>query len=425
MKQRRQDYSYGPAENEQILLLSIGSIVGAGFFVGTRSSFAMAGPSLILTFFLIGTVAVIVNLFLIEMSLCGQKSLYFHQYVALALGPKAGMAVACAYILSMLVGQISELLAANMLLEQCVWDLGVPALHTKVMILITVVIGIIPHKLLARLESFVAFVKMFLLLSFGLIGLASILSLFSSQIASVGTIRFSSLSDIFPNGLRGTLAAGVGVIMMYGGTESIGLFEEKERSGSSNMLSLTYNIALRMVFVYTLATTALVGVLPYPLPEGVVSPLIYAMMLLGFDRTIGAIITIVVLLSIFTLAVSDLFLAGRLFLRLFYDSSLYSRENSPISREKASRAVGIIVRLLLFFALILVLIGNLPYTTLFHLSGLGFLFIWIMLALAFPKYCKKVNTARTPAKQYIRHPVLLQGIVLVTLSLCVLCFFLP
>ena len=129
MKQRRQDYSYGPAENEQILLLSIGSIVGAGFFVGTRSSFAMAGPSLILTFFLIGTVAVIVNLFLIEMSLCGQKSLYFHQYVALALGPKAGMAVACAYILSMLVGQISELLAANMLLEQCVWDLGVPALH--------------------------------------------------------------------------------------------------------------------------------------------------------------------------------------------------------------------------------------------------------------------------------------------------------
>ena len=212
--------------------------------------------------------------------------------------------------------------------------------------------------------------------------------------------------------------------MMYGGTESIGLFEEKERSGSSNMLSLTYNIALRMVFVYTLATTALVGVLPYPLPEGVVSPLIYAMMLLGFDRTIGAILTSVVLLSIFTLAMSDLFLAGRLFLRLFQDSSLYSRENSPISREKASRVVGIIVRLLLFFALILVLIGNLPYTTLFHLSGLGFLFIWIMLALAFPKYCKKVNTARTPAKQYIRHPVLLQGIVLVTLSLCALCFFL-
>ena len=424
MKQRRRDYSYGPAENEQILLLSIGGIVGAGFFVGTSSSFAMAGPSLILTFFLIGTVAVIVNLFLIEMSLCGQKSLYFHQYVALALGPKAGMAVACAYILSMLVGPISELLAANMLLEQCAWDLGVPALHTKVMILITIVIGIIPHKLLARLESFVAFMKMFLLLSFGLIGLASILSLFSSQIAAVGTIRFSSLSDIFPNGLRGTLAAGVGVIMMYGGTESIGLFEEKERGGSSNMLSLTYNIALRMVFVYTLATTALVGVLPYPLPEGVVSPLIYAMMLLGFDRTIGAILTIVVLLSIFTLAVSDLFLAGRLFLRLFQDSSLCSRENSPISQEKASRAVGIIVRLLLFFALILVLIGNLPYTTLFHLSGLGFLFIWIMLALAFPQYCKKVNTARTPAKQYIRHPVLLQGIVLVTLSLCALCFFL-
>ena len=302
MKQRRQDYSYGPAENEQILLLSIGGIVGAGFFVGTRSSFAMAGPSLILTFFLIGTVAVIVNLFLIEMSLCGQKNLYFHQYVALALGPKAGLAVACAYILSMLVGPISELLAANMLLEQCAWDLGVLALHTKVLILTAVVVGIIPHKLLARLESFVAFMKMFLLLSFGLIGLASILSLFSSQIASVGTIRFSSLSDIFPNGLRGTLAAGVGVIMMHGGTESIGLFEEKERSGSSNMLSLTYNIALRMVFVYTLATTALVGVLPYPLPEGVVSPLIYAMMLLGFDRTIGAILTSVVLLSIFTLA---------------------------------------------------------------------------------------------------------------------------
>ena len=71
MRRRRRAFPSGPAEHEHILLLSIGSIVGAGFFVGVGSPFALAGPSLIFTFLLIGTVAVIVNLFLIEMSLAG------------------------------------------------------------------------------------------------------------------------------------------------------------------------------------------------------------------------------------------------------------------------------------------------------------------------------------------------------------------
>ena len=424
MRRRRRASPSGPAKHEHILMLSIGSIVGAGFFVGVSSPFALAGPSLIFTFLLIGTVAVIVNLFLIEMSLAGQKSLYFHQYVELAFGPKAGTAVACAYLLAMLIGPVSELVAASMLLKQCAWELELPALHTGVMILAAVVIGIIPHSLLSKLESFTALVKVFILLGFGLLGLASILNLFSSLVASVGTVNFSSLSAVFPNGLRGTLAAGVGVIMIYGGTESIGLFAEKEQGELSSMLSMTYNIALRMAFIYTLAATALAGVLPYPQPDGVVSPLLYALTLLGFSRVLGTVITGVFLLSIFTLAASDLFLVVQLFLRLLQESALFGRERSPLSQANAFRAGRIMVRLLLFFILILVLKGNLPYTSLFYLSGFGFLFIWIMLTLAFPKYCRKINAPHAPANQYIRHPVLLQGIVLVTLPLCVLCFFL-
>ena len=41
-------------------MLSIGSIVGAGFFVGVSFPFALAGPRLMLSFLLVSAVAVIV-----------------------------------------------------------------------------------------------------------------------------------------------------------------------------------------------------------------------------------------------------------------------------------------------------------------------------------------------------------------------------
>ena len=118
MRNRTQKPSELPLEHGHVIMLSAGSIIGAGFFVGVGDAVSLAGPGVLITFLLIGTVAVFVNFFLIEMALSGPKHLYFHQYVWIDFCPAAGSAVGWAYIMGMVVGPASEIVAAGMLLRQ-------------------------------------------------------------------------------------------------------------------------------------------------------------------------------------------------------------------------------------------------------------------------------------------------------------------
>ena len=362
----------------------------------------------------------IVNFFLIEMSLFAPESLQFHQYVGQALHPMAGIAVGWAYVMGMLVGPASELVAASMLLQQWLgW--GELVWICILVAVLAILLSLIPHAPLLKWGSLAAFLKIFLLLGFSLLGLASILGVFSGALPRIGTENYH---DFFPHRIRGTLAAGMGVTMIYGGTESIGLFSEEDRGSAVHVPSVTYNIAFRMVFLYCFSAIVLVGVLPWQRAEESVSPFLLALALLGLDGPVTHIVTIVILLSITTLAVEDLFLVERL-LFLLTDNSRLSQglSQAPKARNLPS-GVRVATRLMLLAVLLAALAGDAPYLRLFYLSGFGFWFIWVMLTLAFPRYCRLAQRTYPDhiPRWHVPHPKLLQGVVLTILSLSALCF---
>lgn len=411
------------SEHGRVLMLSAGSIIGAGFFVGVGETISLAGPGVLITFLLIGMVAVFVNFFLIEMALSGPKHLYFHQYVGIAFGPAAGSAVGWAYIMGMVVGPASEIVAAGMLLRQWIGS-GEVVRYCWLVAFVAVLISLLARRLVLNLEFYVAFLRVFLLLGFSLLGLASILGLFPSLVPRLGTENYLPAEGFLPHGLWGVLAASIGVTMIYGGTESIGLFSEDEQSKSLNVPSITYTIVLRMVFLYSFAATVLVGILPWENASAKASPFILALQLLNTDSMVVHLFTIGILASIITLAVADMFLVERLLLLLSKDGYFPRRLFDSSCLKKRQSNSRIATRILLLAVLLVALNDDHAYLRLFYLSGFGFFFIWVMLTLAFPRYCRLAQSANP---ELCRHwhvpcPKLLQAIVLTILGAGLICF---
>lgn len=423
MRNRTQHPREPSLDRGHVIMLSAGSIIGAGFFVGVGEPVSLAGPGVLLTFLLVGLVAVFVNFFLIEMALSGPKHLYFHQYVGIAFGPVAGSAVGWAYIMGMVVGPASEIVAAGMLLRQWIGS-GEVVWYCWLVALVAVLLSLVSRRLLLNLEFYTAFLRVFLLLGFSLLGLACILGLFPSLVPQVGAENYLPAEGFLPHGVWGVLAAVIGVTMIYGGTESIGLFSEEGQGTSLNVPSITYTIVLRMVFLHSFAVTVLVGVLPWRDASANVSPFVLALELLKTDHVVVHLFTIGILTSIITLAVADMFLVERLLLFLSQDGYFPRKIFGSSCHGKPQLKSRIATRVILLAVLLVALQWDQAYLRLFYLSGFGFFFIWVMLTLAFPRYCRLAQNANASRCDYwhVPCPRLLQVIVLTILGAGLICF---
>lgn len=411
-----------PSTQSPIIMLSVSGIIGAGFLMGIGDAVSLAGPSIILTFFLIGIAAVFVNFFLIEMSLSG-KGTSFHQYVGKAFGPLAGTTVSWAYTMGMVVGPASEIIAAGVLLNRWFPQMSLLKLCISVAAFV-IVSSFFPKRWLTKLEFITAFLRIFVLLGFSLLGLASILGLFTGSIQAVGFSNYAENGGFFPHGLTGTMTASIGVVMAYGGTESVGIFFNEDTPHNQASHSITYNTAFRIMFLYCFAISILVGVLPWDSATTTISPFAQALGILNCHPIVILLLNIVIFSSIITLAVIDVNLASRL-LQLLTEDGYFPRTAPSKHRRWQKLNVPLTIWVVLLLSVLSVALWkDTAYLRLLYLSGFGFSFIWIMITLSYPRYCKIIHKSHPELQNHWRvpHAKLLQLYVLTVLTCGTICF---
>ncbi len=74
-------------KNRHLSMIAIGGVIGAGLFVGSSSGIATAGPGILLSYALVGTLVVLVMRMLGEMSAANPTSGSFSAHADRALGP--------------------------------------------------------------------------------------------------------------------------------------------------------------------------------------------------------------------------------------------------------------------------------------------------------------------------------------------------
>ncbi len=84
-------------KNRHLTMIAIGGVIGAGLFVGSSSGIATAGPGILLSYALVGTLVVLVMRMLGEMSAANPTSGSFSAHADRALGRWAGFSIGWLY----------------------------------------------------------------------------------------------------------------------------------------------------------------------------------------------------------------------------------------------------------------------------------------------------------------------------------------
>ena len=87
----------------QISMMGLGGAIGAGLFVGSGQAIGIAGPAVLVSYLIAGTVVILVMAMLAEMVAARPSSGAFSSFAQRAMGRSAGSAVGWLYWIQLVV----------------------------------------------------------------------------------------------------------------------------------------------------------------------------------------------------------------------------------------------------------------------------------------------------------------------------------
>lgn len=252
----------------QLSLIGVGSIIGAGFFLGTGVSISLAGPSILLGYLLGGLIAGLVFGALAEMSVQDPQPGSFRVYATKAFGRRIGFLSGWLYWIAGILIVSSEVTALAVFTR--FWLPHVPLwIFSGIYTLLGLLINLAGAKNFGRIESFFGIVKMSLLVSFILFGAVILLGIEPQKTLSLTSFLAQwHWSVTGPIGLWSSLVL---VLFSYGGIEVVGIASTELRNktdtpkaGAGVIISLTLLYVIGLYFVLTMTPWIAISVKASP-----------------------------------------------------------------------------------------------------------------------------------------------------------------
>ena len=201
----------------QLTMMGLGSAIGAGLFIGSGAGIQAAGPAVLISYLVAGTLIILVMWALGEMAAANPDSGAFSVYTAKAMGRTAGATVGWLWWLQLVVVIAAEALGAAGLLFT-VW----PALPVWLLALVFIVVftamNLAGVKNFGEFEFWFAILKVAAIVLFLAIG-AALLFGWLPDVQSPGLANFTG--RLRPGGLGGIATALFVVVFAFGGTEIV------------------------------------------------------------------------------------------------------------------------------------------------------------------------------------------------------------
>jgi len=372
-----------------LAMMSICAVIGAGYLLGAGAAINAAGPAVLISYALGGLVTLLVVALLAEMASGMPAAGSFQFYVSLSLGGYAGFITGSTYWLAFLLGPATEAIVAGEILHS--WFPAIPnwAFYLLIAALVVAVNGA-GVLLFGEAEFWLGMIKTLALVAFILVGAASLLGSTGmlgglSGIDGMGVAGASAgWGGFAPMGLAGILGAMMIVIFAYGGAEAIGMASEESLRPEKDIPRALIGSTLAIIALYMISTAVLVSIFPWSQAGISTSPYTDAFRILLGPGAATAMNFVVLTAALSTIGMG-VYATSRVLFSLSRDgyvSSAFShvgRAGTPLPAIAASGAV------LFLGALVFYLFPAFAYLWLASLSGFGFLFSWLMIALSQPK----------------------------------------
>ncbi|KRG08395.1 amino acid permease [Staphylococcus sp. NAM3COL9] len=374
--------------NRHIQLIAIGGAIGTGLFLGAGQSIHLAGPSILLTYIIVGFVLFMFMRAMGEMLLSNTEFNSFaditHEYV----GPLAGFITGWTYWLTWIISGMAEVTAVAKYVS--FWNPEIPNwLSALACILLLMSFNLLSTKLFGELEFWFAIIKVVTIIALIIVGIAMIIMAYKTPFGHASISNIYSNGGIFPNGMSGFLMSFQMAIFSFLGIEMIGITAGETKNPHKTIPQAINNVPFRILIFYIGAIAVIISIIPWNELDASSSPFVKVFALVGIPFAAG-IINFVVLTAAASACNSGIFANSR---TLF---GLADRKQAPPKFQVTNRngvpvtAILVTCALLLFAVLLNYFIPN--ATTVFvyisTVSTVLNILIWTLIMIAYFRYTK-------------------------------------
>ncbi|MCX4667205.1 amino acid permease [Streptomyces sp. NBC_01381] len=299
-------------KNRHLSMIAIGGVIGAGLFVGSSSGIAAAGPAILVSYALVGTMVVLVMRMLGEMAAARPTSGSFSTYADQALGRWAGFSIGWLYWFFWVVVLAVEATAGAVILNG--WIPAVPqwgwALIVMVVLTLTNLVSVGSY---GEFEFWFAGIKVVAIGGFVVIGLLAVFGVLpGSDNPGAGFAHLTDAGGFMPNGAGAILTGVLMVVFSFMGSEIVTLAAGESEDPQRAVTKATNSVIWRIGVFYLGSIFIVVTLLPWDdksiLKDG---SYVAALNSIGIPHA-GQVMNVIVLTAVLSCLNSGLYTASRM-----------------------------------------------------------------------------------------------------------------
>ncbi len=292
-------------------MITLGGVIGAGLFVGSGASIALAGPAIVVSYGLAGLVVLMVMRALGELATSAPGLGSFTEYARFGLGDWAGFTTGWLYWYFWAVVIGIEAIAGAKLLQNWidlpVWQLGIGLL------LAMTAVNIMSIRSFGEFEYWFASIKVGAILTF--------IAICGACILGDGAVRATVSHNLFgiggfaPNGPAAVLAGVTSVIFALTGAEIATIAAAESTQPTRAIARMTSTIVWRILIFYVLSILMIVAIIPWNEVAIGQSPFAQALGIVGIPGA-ATLMTLVVLTAVLSCLNSGVYVCSRVLFAL-------------------------------------------------------------------------------------------------------------
>ena len=295
-------------KNRHLQLISLGGVIGSGYFLGTGYVLEKAGPAAILAYLLGGIIVLCVMLCLAELAVEKPVSGSFVTYAREHISPTWACGVGWAYWTTWVAYVPSEMIAAGIIMNNFIPE--VSQLWWAVFFgLLVTILNLFHVDKFGESEFWLSLIKIVALAAFSILAGLICLGLIGDQ-GYIGTKVLLGSGGFAPNGYWSIVLTMVIILVNFQGTEIIGLAAGECEKPEKSIPIAVRNVTWRIIALYIIPISLLISILPWDkagLDESVFAAAVTQYGLSGF----GAFFAFVILTAAISCSNSGLYGAAR------------------------------------------------------------------------------------------------------------------
>ncbi|NBA98046.1 amino acid permease [Pseudomonas sp. R5(2019)] len=252
--------------SRQVSMISIAGIIGAGLFIGSSNAIATAGPAILISYILTGTLVLLVMRMLGEMAIAQPDSGSFSTYASRAIGPWAGFTIGWLYWwFWVLIIPVEAIAGADILHA---WFPAVPSWLFAFVIMITLsATNLASVKNFGEFEYWFALVKIVAILAFIAVCTLAVLGVFPLAPEVSGVQHLMQHGGFMPNGFGAVLGGVLVTIFSFFGAEIVTIAADETENPKEKIRKATNLVVYRIAIFYVFSIFFIVSLVAWNDPR--------------------------------------------------------------------------------------------------------------------------------------------------------------